>query len=150
MTEDFERQLKRFDLLPPREYARLDVGRYVHLDDGICKITRAADSLIYNMVMKQAVEFVNSTDRFLMDAIIERVRKNGITDLYVLDEGFIMAAIREKQEKETPDYWIPFIPPLSAGNTMYRCPRCGKTSGEDPTPYCPQCGKRLEVRKNET
>lgn len=150
MTEDFKRQLNRFDPVTPREYARLDVSRHVHLDDGICNITRAADSLIYNMVMKRAVEFVNSTDRFLTDAIIARARENGITDLYVLDEGFIMAAIREKQEKETPDYWIPFIPPLSAGNTLYRCPRCGKTSGEDPTPYCPQCGKRLEVHKNET
>lgn len=136
-----------YDLCRLREYARLDVGRYFNLGDGICKVAHDAEGSIYNMVMNRAVEFVNLTDRFLTDAIIERARKNGITDLYVLDEGFIMAAIREKREKETPDYWIPFIPPLSAGNTLYRCPRCGKTSGEGPTPYCPQCGKRLEVRK---
>lgn len=146
-VDDFERQLKRFDLPRPREQAKLDIGWHFDIGPGICQVDHTEENSLYNLVRKQMVAFAKETDRFLAQAIIEKARENGITDLYVLNEDFIISAILEKRERETPDYWVPFIPPLSAGDVLYRCPRCCKTSDGGPTPYCPQCGKRLEVYK---
>ena len=101
--DDFERQLKRFDLMPPREYARLDVGRHFDLGPGICRVDHTEESSIYNLVWKQAVAFVRATDRMLLGAIIGKAKEAGITDLYVLNEDFILAAIREKMERETAE-----------------------------------------------
>lgn len=54
----------------------------------------------YSFEKKVAVEFVKSTERFLLQSIIQRAQDNGITDLYVLNEDFVMDAIREKLEQE--------------------------------------------------
>lgn len=54
----------------------------------------------YSFEKKVAVEFVKSTERFLLQSIIQRARENGITDLYVLNEDFVLAAIREKLERD--------------------------------------------------
>ena len=54
----------------------------------------------YSFEKKVAVEFVKSTERFLLQSIIQRAQENGITDLYVLNEDFVMEAIREKMERD--------------------------------------------------
>ena len=57
-------------------------------------------SIGYSIAHKVAVEFLKSTEQFLLSAIIQRAREAGITDLYVINEDFVMAAIREKLERE--------------------------------------------------
>lgn len=101
--DDFDRQLKRFDLKPPREHARLDVGVRFDLGPGICKVDPDTENSIYSLVRKQMVAFVKETDRFLAQAIIEKARENGVTDLYALNEDFIISAILEKVERETAE-----------------------------------------------
>lgn len=58
----------------------------------------------YSFEKKVAVEFVKSTERFLLSAIIQRAMDAGITDLYVINEDFVLAAIREKLEREGEQY----------------------------------------------
>ena len=49
---------------------------------------------------KIAVEFLRKTEQFLLQSIIQRAREDGVTDLYVINEDFVMDAIREKLERE--------------------------------------------------
>ena len=55
----------------------------------------------YTIQMRSAVAFIKGTDRMLLDAIIQKAKENGTTDLYVLNEDFILGAIREKMERES-------------------------------------------------
>ena len=98
--DNFNRQLKRFDLPLPRENARLDVGQHFQFEP-LPSMKNGSDGFIgYSFEKKVAVEFVKRTERFLLQSIIKRAQENGITDLYVLNEDFVMEAIREKLERE--------------------------------------------------
>ena len=59
-----------------------------------------ADSTVYGFTSQAAVAFAKATDKMLLDAIIKKAKENGITDLYVLNEDFILVAIQEKMERE--------------------------------------------------
>ena len=54
----------------------------------------------FTLSKKLMVEVVKTTDQAIVSAIIEAAKRNGITDLYVLNEDFVMAAIREKMERD--------------------------------------------------
>ena len=54
----------------------------------------------YSIERKVAVEFLKQTEKFLLSSIVNRAIENGITDLYVIDEDFVMEAIKEKIERE--------------------------------------------------
>lgn len=55
---------------------------------------------VMSSIRKAFVLWAEDISDYLMDEIIEMLRKNGITDLYVLNRDFILAAIREKIERE--------------------------------------------------
>lgn len=77
-----------------------------HFDFGgaIPEMKTGPDSFMgYRLERKIAVEFVRKTQRFLLQSIIQRAKENGITDLYVINEKFVMDAIREKLEREGKD-----------------------------------------------
>lgn len=54
----------------------------------------------YTLEMRSAVALYRGTDQMILDAIIQKAKENGVTDLYVLNEDFIMAAIMEKIERD--------------------------------------------------
>jgi transcriptional/translational regulatory protein YebC/TACO1 len=61
------------------------------------------ESQLYSFTQKAAVEFTKGVDRMILNAIIQKAIENGITDLYVLNEDFIVSAIREKMAREGSD-----------------------------------------------
>lgn len=81
-----------------------DLDQYSDLDQYLDRIIKnqceLADSTVYAMTKHAAVAFAKGTDQMLLDAIIQKAKENGITDLYVLNEDFILSALKEKAERE--------------------------------------------------
>lgn len=115
----------------------------------------------YTIQMRSAVAFTRETDRMILDSIVQKAKENGITDLYVLNEDFILGAIREKMDRESKDA---DVEPVVHGTPMlrYRPERFERyeeyglnDKGEmlylkrvfvdekNYAMYCPACGKRL-------
>ena len=76
------------------------VGQYIQLSPGTFSVDRSLENPIFAATKKMMVDFAKATDRALINAIIARAKAEGVTDLYVLDDEFILAAIREKLERE--------------------------------------------------
>lgn len=81
--------------LPP-----IKIGQHIPLSPGILSIDDSGEGSFFTMTKKMVVEFAKSTDQALINAIIAKAKAEGVTDLYVLDDEFILAAIREKIERE--------------------------------------------------
>lgn len=81
--------------LPP-----IKVGQHIPLSPGLLSIDDSGEGSFFTMTKKMVVEFAKSTDQALINAIIARAKAEGVTDLYILDDEFILAAIREKIERE--------------------------------------------------
>ena len=58
------------------------------------------DSFMVNQVRKAAVKLVEDFDGMIADGIIQELRKEGFTDLYVLNRKFVLDAIYEKISRE--------------------------------------------------
>ena len=58
------------------------------------------DESLNTSIRKLFAAWADTTDKFLMYAIIQEARENGITELYVLNKDFILSAIREKMKRE--------------------------------------------------
>lgn len=140
-----DRHLKRFDLPEPKTEAHFGLGRHIDLSQTMLEQTLLADSTVYGFTERAAVAFAKATDEMLLDAIVKKAKENGITDLYVLNEDFILEAIREKMGRENEAQWVPFVPPLSAGDVLYRCSKCHRTADGGRTPHCPQCGAKMDL-----
>lgn len=138
--------------------AHFGLGEHVDLRQLMLDQTLLADSTLYGFTQKAAVAFVKATDDMITDAIIQKAKEHGITDLYVLNEDFIIAAIREKmarEEKFEPARWIYKGRAGDAsweidgrGNcwTVYECSECGyRLCGAPKTPYCPHCGAKMNT-----
>lgn len=80
--------------------SEMELGEYFDLGSIIKTQSELADATVYAMTKHAAVAFAKGTDQMILDAIIQKAKENGITDLYVLNEDFILAAIREKMERE--------------------------------------------------
>jgi hypothetical protein len=50
---------------------------------------------------KVAAKCIDMENVAVYNAVIEAAKKNGITDLYLLDEKFVLDALREKLQKES-------------------------------------------------
>lgn len=50
--------------------------------------------------MKLAANVIDMTDKVIVEAVVNAAKKAGITKLYLLDRDFVIAAIREKLERE--------------------------------------------------
>ena len=82
------------------EFPPVQVGQHIPLAPGILSIDDSGEGSFFTMTKKMVVEFAKSTDQALINAIIAKAKAEGVTDLYVLDDEFILAAIREKIERE--------------------------------------------------
>lgn len=84
---------------------------------------------------------LDTTNRAVVDAVIEWAKAEGLTDLYLLDREFVKAALLEKiaRDKGT-DRWIDDGP-------ASKCPTCGFSCNDEyylgKGNYCPDCGQRL-------
>lgn len=79
----------------------MELGEYFDLGRIVKSQCELADSTVYAMTKHAAVAFFKGTDQMILDAIIQKAKENGITDLYVLNEDFILSAIKEKIERES-------------------------------------------------
>lgn len=61
------------------------------------------DRTIMEYVRKAAVKLVEDFDNMIADGIIQELKREGCTDLYVLDRKFILDAISEKLARERGD-----------------------------------------------
>lgn len=95
--------------------------------------TLLADGTVYGFTERAAVAFAKATDETLLDAIIKKAKENGITDLYVLNEDFILEAIREKMERKDEKaiihcracrHWTPNDMVTDDGDGLKRGGRC--------------------------
>lgn len=64
------------------------------------KKIRGYDGKELSMATRVAVKMAKRLDKMVIDAIIKEAKEAGITDLYVLNGEFIMAAIMEKMERD--------------------------------------------------
>lgn len=53
-----------------------------------------------NAYKRILAEVIDMTDSAIYDAIIRMCKREGITDLYLMDEKFVSEALREKFERE--------------------------------------------------
>lgn len=60
----------------------------------------AIDYDIMGLIRKAAVRMAEDFDAFLADGILEELKKEGYTDLYLVDRKFVIDAIKEKVERE--------------------------------------------------
>lgn len=122
-----------------RTEAHLELGRHIDLIQIMLEQTLLADSTVYGFTNRAAVAFAKASDEMLLDAIIKKAKEAGITDLYVLNEDFILAAIREKMERGPAAH-------VEDGH----CSNCGRPvatdcwgGGMEANNYCYYCGAKL-------
>lgn len=82
------------------EFPPVQVGQHIQLAPGTLSIDDSGVGSFFTMTKKMVVEFAKSTDQALINAIIAKAKAEGVTDLYILDDEFILTAIREKIERE--------------------------------------------------
>lgn len=112
------------------------LGQHFPINDFKVDVT---DGLKIDVVAKMAIQFADLQDQALVNAIRAKAAEEGVTDLYVLDDAAVLAAIRKAVPME--------IPPKNIHVDEYYCPACysenncdqGKV-GDD---YCPRCGQRI-------
>lgn len=120
------------------------LGMSMHFPINSPEIREGAAGQI-DIVGKLAIQFANMQDQALVNAIRAKAIEEGVTDLYVLDDAAVLAAIRKAVPME--------IPPKNIHVDEYYCPACysenncdqGKV-GDD---YCPRCGQRIFQIKQE-
>ena len=79
----------------------MSVGEYFDIGDPALQIRADEDgNTVASATRKAFVLWKEDIDNYIMDEIIQICKKYGITDLYVLNRDFILAAIREKMERE--------------------------------------------------
>lgn len=101
--------------------------------------TTMAASITRNLIVQR----VKQIDRAIMDTIREAARLNGITDVYLVDEDFVVNALKRQ---------IPMDPDSSHGqwSVTHYCPMCGNIL-KAPTldmfkngSYCDKCGQKIQ------
>lgn len=104
-----------------------------------------AEGTSLTMISKMAIEFADLQDRKLVEAIRAQAAKEDVTDLYVLDDKAILAAVQKAVPME--------IPSRNIHVDEYYCPACGAENncdqGKVQDDYCPRCGQRIFQKKKE-
>ena len=72
------------------------------------------DGTMVEIERKVAAIVEDTTEEAIVRAVKEAAMANGVTDLYLLDQKFIMDAIREKKEREKPKTIADTIRAMSA------------------------------------
>ena len=124
------------------------LGQHIDLSQTMPEQALLADSTVYGFTSQAAVAFAKGTDEMLLDAIIQKAKEHGITDLYVLNEDFIVSAIREKMERESER--------PHGRYDGFCCSNCGRPvatdcwgGGMDANNYCYFCGAKMDDPKGD-
>lgn len=56
----------------------------------------------YRIMRELSVRLTEAIDDEVVNAVVAEARREGITDIYLLEKPFVMAALREKAERENP------------------------------------------------
>lgn len=91
------------------------------------QMTDNLDNLRYSVEKRLYAEAIKSEEDYLIDQIIETAKKNGVTDLYILNEDFIKEVIKKATPVE-----------VSHGKS---CCVMWYRPGQN---YCPICGQALK------
>ena len=79
----------------------MNIGECFDIGDPALQIRIDEDgNTVASATRKAFVLWKEEIDHYIMDEIVKMCREHGITDLYVLNRDFILAAIREKMERE--------------------------------------------------
>ena len=79
----------------------MNIGECFDIGDPALQIRIDEDgSTVASATRKAFVLWKEDIDNYIMDEIVKMCKEHGITDLYVLNRDFILAAIREKMERE--------------------------------------------------
>lgn len=118
-----------------------ELGRHYPLADFDIK----AEGTSLTMISKMAIEFADMQDRKLVEAIRVQAEKDGVTDLYILDDGAIIGALKKAVPME--------IQAAEIHVDEYYCPACGAENncdqGKVQDDYCPRCGQRIYQKLKE-
>lgn len=108
------------------------------------------------IVQRLQAEVTHLADRAIVAACIEAAKDNGIDDLYLIDEDFLVAALREKIEREKAGTELPHqakarweMLSRECGKMKLRCTRCGytwKRSDGEAAEYCQSCGAKMNFK----
>jgi|GEM_PF-6914088 len=90
--------------------------------------------LDYNSYIIQKISAVvaDTTDKAIVEAIIEDAKNDGVDELYLMDKHFIRNAI----EKQMPKKVVPY----NCGQFHCECGEIVKSYEK----YCPECGQALD------
>lgn len=79
----------------------MNLGKYFSLGEPyIGTRTDENGNTVLSAIRKAFTLWEEDVDNYIMDEIVKMCKEHGITDLYVLNRDFILAAIREKMERE--------------------------------------------------
>lgn len=106
----------------------------------------------YSPTFNVVAQVANIHDGAICNAIIDYAMREGITDVYLLDEEFVKTALinevkRRKGGKGRHGKWESFEIPH-----MMRCSECGVSDLDihrTKFAFCPYCGSKMEGAPNE-
>ena len=131
----------------------MELGEYFDLGRIVKTQSELADATVYAMVKRAAVAFAKGTDKMILDAIIQKAKENGITDLYALNEDFILSAIKEKMEGTRDVSHVAHAKWVN-NKTRTVCSKCGVRAATESdetgyyqleSNYCPNCGAKMDA-----
>lgn len=61
-----------------------------------CLNTPVVDTYGMTVTFRYAAEVCDMADKAILEAVVDAARKDGITELYLLDKTFVLEAIRDK------------------------------------------------------
>ena len=125
---------------------------------------------VMRMMQESVVTVAKNTDELILGTIKQILTEHGIRNEYVLNEDFIVAAIREKMERQPGVDYVPVVhgkwvdknekpvpwdeyEPNAPKKSAY-CSVCGEwltASDEYPVTgrYCPNCGAKMDDPKGD-
>lgn len=132
----------------------IKIGQHIQLSPSQISMYQTESVFFSDIKVKTSIELVKFFDKAMVNAIINKAIENGITDLFVLNEDFILSALREKMVRDGNKKRIIDLEAWTAkwkrkespwnGYTMV-CSKCGGTikslSGQ--MPFCPACGRAM-------
>ena len=132
-----EREMTRILQTDWSKIPAIKIGQHIRLSPAQISMYQTESGFFSDIKAKTSVELVKFFDNAMVNAIIDRARANGITDLFVLNEDFILSAIREKMGRDANkesiidrEAWEP-------------CEWCGEWIGGDCRPKEQDVGYKL-------
>lgn len=85
--------------------------------------------VMHQVTMQYAAMAVDMQEKTIVEAVIKAAKEQGITQLYLLDRDFVVAAIREKLEKDgSESLHNPECLPTIDAVEVVRCKECEQGS----------------------